>query len=192
MNIIKNQTRRISKYTRSLLSYSKRIPFNPKNVKLNEILDECIFLLGHRFRAHNISIIKNYQDDLPKLNLDFGQMEQVFVNLLNNAVDAIKHSGEIIINVSIVIENSSLINYSTIEGLDISISDSGHGIKSDVIDQIFEPFYSSKIPTMGSGLGLSITKAIIQRHGGKIEVTSSPGAGATFKIFLPFNFKEDM
>ncbi|MBU2506584.1 MAG: sensor histidine kinase [Bacteroidetes bacterium] len=192
LSVIKNQTRRISKYTRSLLSYSKRIPFHPELVKVNEIIDECVYLLMHRFRAHNISIIKNYQDDLPELRLDLGQIEQVFVNLLNNAVDAIKYSGEIIINVSIAVKNSSLINYTTIEGLNISISDNGHGIKSDVIDQIFEPFYSSKIPTKGSGLGLSITKAIIQRHGGKIEVTSSSSKGTTFRIFLPYNFKQDI
>lgn len=192
LNVIKNQTRRISKYTRSLLSYSKRIPFQPKPIRLNDILDECIYLLGHRFRAHNISIKKNYPDNLPEILLDLGQMEQVFVNLLNNAVDAINNSGEIKIDASIVAKKSSLTNYNTKDGLNISISDNGPGINSDIIDQIFEPFYSSKISTQGTGLGLSITKAIIQRHGGKIEVSSIPGEITTFKIFLPFNYKEDM
>ncbi len=189
LNIIKNQTRRISKYTRSLLSYSKRIPFQPMPVRLNEILDECLYLLGHRFRAHNISIKKKYPDDLPELLLDLSQMEQVFVNLLNNAVDAIKYSGEIKIDVSVATKNSSLIKYETIIGLNISISDNGLGINSDVIDQIFEPFYSSKISAKGTGLGLSITKAIILRHGGKIEVISTPVKVRFLKSFFRLTIK---
>jgi two-component system NtrC family sensor kinase len=191
MNVIKNQTRRISKYTRSLLTYSKRIPFRPVPARLNEIIDECLYLLGHRFRAHHISIKKNYSHDLPEIMLDSGQMEQVFVNLLNNAVDAIKNSGEIKINIGMA-EKTSTVNYQdSDDGVIVSISDNGPGISSDIIDQIFDAFYSSKISTKGTGLGLSITKAIIQRHGGKIEVSSIKGEGTTFTIFLPFNYKED-
>jgi signal transduction histidine kinase len=123
--------------------------------------------------------------------LDSGQMEQVFVNLLNNAVDAIKNSGEIKINIGMA-EKTSTVNYQdSDDGVIVSISDNGPGISSDIIDQIFDAFYSSKISTKGTGLGLSITKAIIQRHGGKIEVSSIKGEGTTFTIFLPFNYKED-
>ena len=123
--------------------------------------------------------------------LDSGQMEQVFVNLLNNAVDAIKSSGAILIEVKKAGDNLSLENEILEEGIIISIEDNGPGIDSDLIGQIFDPFFSSKISAKGTGLGLSITKAIIQRHGGKIEVSSIKGKGTTFNIFLPLIYKED-
>ena len=191
LEIIKNQTRRISKYTRSLLNYSKRIPFKPELIRLNKILDECIYLLGHRFRAHNISVIKNYPKDLPELILDWSQIEQVFVNILNNAVDAIEDSGEIRINISTIPSDYYLKNYKALDGLNIEISDNGEGINSDDLPHIFEPFYSSKISSKGTGLGLSITKAIIHRHGGKIDVKSELGRGTEFNIFLPSTKQKD-
>ena len=191
LEIIKNQTRRISKYTRSLLNYSKRIPFKPELIRLNKILDECIYLLGHRFRAHNISVIKNYPKYLPELILDWSQIEQVFVNILNNAVDAIEDSGEIRINISTIPSDYYLKNYKALDGLNIEISDNGEGINSDDLPHIFEPFYSSKISSKGTGLGLSITKAIIHRHGGKIDVKSELGRGTEFNIFLPSTKQKD-
>jgi len=88
--MIRKQTRRISKYTRSLLEYSRRAPFRPESSKISEILDECLYLLGHRFRAMNIEIEKTYQNDLHDIIIDKLQIEQVFINLLNNAIDSIE------------------------------------------------------------------------------------------------------
>ena len=189
LHIIKQQTKRISKYTRTLLSYSKRIHFNPKPTSLPELLDECVYLLGHRFNAKKVTVKKNYPANLPKVLLDRGQMEQVFVNLLNNAVDAFNGPGEIMIDAKIIHKGSTFEENQTIEGIKIDITDNGEGIKEADMNQIFEPFFSTKLPTEGTGLGLYISKSIIQRHHGKIEVTSTVNKGTTFKIFLLLNFK---
>jgi signal transduction histidine kinase len=191
IHLIKNQTKRIHEYTRSLLGYSKRLPFNPQPINLNKILDECVNLLGHRFRAQNISVVKNYTDDLPKLIGDRGQIEQVFVNLLNNAVDAINGSGIIEIETRLSYGESNLEGDITLKGVIISITDNGRGMKPDERTQIFEPFFSTKLPTEGTGLGLYISKSIIQRHHGKIEVISEFGKGTTFSIILPINIEWD-
>jgi signal transduction histidine kinase len=189
LHIIKQQTKRISKYTRTLLDYSKRVHFNPKPTSLSELLDECVYMLGHRFNAKKVTVKNNYPATLPKVLLDRGQMEQVFINLLNNAVDALNSPGVIKINAKIIRKGSTFEDNKTIEGIMIDITDNGEGIKEADINQIFEPFFSTKLPTEGTGLGLYITKSIIQRHHGKIEVTSTVDKGTTFKIFLLLNFK---
>ncbi len=191
MDIIKNQTRRIHDYTRSLLGYSKRVPFNPLPIQLNELLEECIYLLGHRFRAKQISISKNFIDNLPQLIVDKGQIEQVFINLLNNSIDAIEGAGVIKIETGLAHKEAKLEGNIIPEGILISITDNGKGIKQADMTQIFEPFFSTKLPTEGTGLGLYISKSIIQRHHGKIEVTSKEGEGTTFTIFLPLNIHWD-
>jgi two-component system NtrC family sensor kinase len=189
LGIIKNQTRRIHDYTRSLLGYSKRMPFNPQPIKIHKIIEECVYLLGHRFRAKQISVsIKNI-DNLPQLIVDQGQLEQVFINLLNNAVDAIEGPGEIKIETSLAYQKAKLEGNLMPEGIKILITDNGRGIKSADMTQIFEPFFSTKLPTEGTGLGLYISKSIIQRHHGKIEVRSKIREGATFNIFLPLNIQ---
>jgi two-component system NtrC family sensor kinase len=191
LGIIKKQTRRIHDYTRSLLGYSKRVPFNPQPIKINKIIEECVYLLGHRFRAKQILVsIKNI-DNLPQLIVDQGQIEQVFINLLNNAVDAIEGPGEIKIETSLAHLDAKLEGNIIPEGIKISITDNGKGIKSAEMTQIFEPFFSTKLPTEGTGLGLYISKSIMQRHHGKIEVTSKMGKGTAFNIFLPLNIKWD-
>jgi len=179
LQIIKEQTQRISKYTHRLLKYSHNMPFNPRPGNLKTLMDECLYLLGHRFRAYNIKIHKYYAQNLPLPTVDQSQMEQVFINLLNNAVDAIHANGEITISMESARRDNGQ------SGIEIRIADNGEGISEEVLPQIFNPFFTTKKPSKGTGLGLSISRAILQRHGGKITVTSKPGKGATFTIFLP-------
>lgn len=187
LEIIKNQTKRINNYTRSLLNYSHRIPFNPKPEELTTLIDECIFLLNPLFHSKRIRIIKNYQRDIPKIEIDKGQVEQVFINILNNAADAISNSGEIRIEVRIEKRNISVVNREEIKYAAVSVTDNGSGIKPEDINNIFETFYTTKPQGKGTGLGLPISKAIILRHKGKIEVSSEPGRYTTFRVFLPVN-----
>jgi signal transduction histidine kinase len=186
LKIIRKQTRRISDYTRSILSYSQSIPFLPEPINIEELMNECTYLLDHRFQANNIKVIKNIESNLSKVVLDKRQMEQVFINLLNNAVDSIKNSGEIKISLNKEIVESELENEKN-ERIAISIEDNGIGIKDDYIDKIFNPFFSTKSKAQGTGLGLAITKAIVVRHKGKINVTSNEGKGTKFQIYLPIN-----
>jgi signal transduction histidine kinase len=189
IQMIKEQTRRISKYTKSLLNYSKRVHFNPKPIDVNQLLDDCLYLLGHRFRVLQVDIVKNYNNYLPKVLLDRGQIEQVFINLLNNACDAINNQGKIEIVTHSIIQKNRILEDRVIENIEISITDDGKGIPASSKDKIFDPFFSTKSPSEGTGLGLYISKSIINRHHGKITSSSVAGKGATFKILLPLNFK---
>lgn len=178
LRIIKKQTERISNYTRSLLSYSQRMAFYPEPIDIKSVIEECIYLLGHRFRSKRIRIVKSFEDGIPKVAADSRQMEQVFINLLNNAIDAVESHGEIAIKLG-----SERINgaFNAI----ISIEDNGAGISEENLPKIFTAFFTTKQNANGTGLGLSIVKAIIVRHNGKITVRSKPGKGTLFNIMLP-------
>ncbi len=179
LRIIKEQAQRISKYTLRLLNYSQNMPFNPKPGDLKKIMEECLYLLGPRFRAHKIVIRKNYAPNLSFPIVDKSQIEQVFINLLNNAIDAIHINGQITINIHPYQKESGQ------EGIQISIMDNGEGIPKESMPNIFKAFFTTKQPNKGTGLGLPISRAIVQRHGGKISVASEPGIDTTFTIFLP-------
>jgi signal transduction histidine kinase len=179
LEIIKQQTKRISNYTHRLLNYSRIMPFLPKPLDLTPLFDECLYLVGHRLRAYNITIEKIYSNDLQKPVADRSQIEQVFINLLNNAIDAIGRNGKITVAIKQISE----------EKVEIKVADNGEGISEESLSQIFNPFFTTKQPSRGTGLGLSISKAIIQRHQGKISVTSKVGAGSTFSILLPLSDK---
>jgi signal transduction histidine kinase len=190
LEVIRNQTKRINNYTKSLLNYSHRIPFNPKQEKLPTLIDECLFLLNPLFHSKRIRITKMYEHNLPAIEVDRGQIEQVLINLLNNAADAISNNGEIKIEVGTEDRNISSVNRDEIKYATIAITDNGSGIKAEDINNIFEAFFTTKQEGKGTGLGLPISKAIILRHKGKIEVVSEPDKFTTFKIYLPVNNKE--
>ena len=95
LNIIRNQTRRISDYTRTLLTYSRLMPFKPEAIRIEDLIDECIYLIGHRLKSKKIRLSKSYDASLPLILADKRQMEQVMMNILNNAVDALQDHGEI-------------------------------------------------------------------------------------------------
>ncbi len=186
LNIIRNQTRRISDYTRSLLTYSRLMPFRPEAIRVEDLVDECVFLIGHRLKSKSIQLIKSYYPSLPLLFADKRQMEQVFMNILNNAVDALPYGGEITIKTDRTHSESSLEAHH-LSGIFISIEDNGIGIKKENIGKIFNPFFSTKFDTQGTGLGLSISRTIIQRCRGRLDVESEEGKYTRFTITLPYS-----
>ena len=131
------------------------------------------------FSANNQNIIYLIADS--KHTMRHRLIKQVFINLLNNAHDAIQENGDIYIRTQLF-EN---------DRIKISVIDTGHGILKNNLSKIFEPFYSTKGPDKGTGLGLSISYGIIKSHGGDIRVDSEPGKGATFTITLPLQGGED-
>jgi signal transduction histidine kinase len=192
LEIIKKQTKRISDYTKSLLNFSKRISFNPEKVVVKDLVNESIYLLQPRFREKKIELIKNISSDVISILGDRRQLEQVLINILNNAIDSLTANGKIIISLEeINILKNRIRKDELTESVIISIKDNGSGIEKEKIEKIFDPFYSTKEKN-GTGLGLSITKSIIQRHKGKIEVTSEIGKGTTFNIILPKNLNKSL
>ncbi len=178
LELIKKQTKRISDYTSSLLSYSGRIAFNPEPLDLRDLINECIFLLAHRYKPKYIHIHKEYEPGLPKIFGDVQQLEQVFINLLNNSIDSITANGNIIIR---IIRKTAEFGESVI----ITIEDTGTGISDETLQKIFIPFFTTKAIHQGTGLGLSIVKAIISRHRGDITISSLQNIGTTVTLTIP-------
>ncbi len=190
LEIIKKQTKRVGDYIKSLLSFSKRIAFNPENLVANDLIDESIYLLQPRFREKNIKLIKEYPQKSITVFGDKRQLEQVLINLFNNAIDSINSDGKIVVKISEQeLVQSKLHKDKLSKFVLISITDNGSGIKPEFMDKIFEPFFTSKEKS-GTGLGLSIAKGIISRHRGKIEVESKVNEGTTFTLIIPKNFEE--
>lgn len=187
LNIIRNQTRRIAEYTRTLLTYSRLMPFRPEAIRIRDLIEECIYLIGHRLKANKIQIDKNFDQSVPLLFSDKRQMEQVVINILNNAIDALPAGGKIKIKTG---KNDILLHLpgsKKISGIYISIEDNGSGIKKENISKIFNPFFSTKLDAQGTGLGLSISRTIIQRLRGKLDVESEEGKFTRFTITLPYS-----
>jgi len=127
---------------------------------------------------HNIEIVKQYQADLPTIFADPAQIQQVFINIIMNAAEAMDGKGVL----TIATKSGDRDNY-----VEISFSDTGRGIPADELSRVFEPFFTTKGVGRGTGLGLSISYGIIQKHGGTIKVSSRLGQGSTFLIILPKN-----
>jgi two-component system, NtrC family, sensor kinase len=162
--------------THRLLGFARRMEPLTERVNINTVLDESIDFLENEARYRNIDIQTNYAPDLPLTTTDQSQMQQVFLNIINNAIDAIGKDGEITINTRMSKTSSEIC---------IEIHDNGPGMPKDVLQKIFDPFFTTKEVGKGTGLGLSISYSIIEKLGGRILVASEEGQGTTFTIYLP-------
>ncbi len=167
---------RAKKVTHRLLGFARRMEPMQENVDINKVLDETIDFLRNEAHYRNITIRTNYFSELPKTTSDSAQLQQVFLNILNNAIDAIAKDGEI----------SVCTNYRAKEKeIAIGITDNGPGIPNELLGRVFDPFFTTKEVGKGTGLGLSISYSIVQKLGGRMMVASQEGKGTTFTIFLP-------
>ena len=171
---IKRELSRIVEIVGSLLSFS-RIQQNPlKKLSICSILDEIILLLGHKLRDKNIILKKNYKDDSIFVQGYENRLKQLFMNLIVNAIEAVLSGGKINIDIE------AFDDY-----VEISISDNGYGIAENVNNDIFKPFFSTKMTKMNTGLGLSICQHIAETHKGIITFESRPGNWTKFSVKLP-------
>jgi len=161
--------------THRLLWFARRMEPLSERLNINTVLDETIDFLENEARYRNIDIQTNYAPGLPLTTTDQSQLQQVFLNILNNGIDAIGKDGEIIINTRITKNNE----------ISVVIHDNGPGMPKDVLQKIFDPFFTTKEVGKGTGLGLSISYSIIEKLGGRIMVASEEGQGTTFTIYLP-------
>ncbi|UZR93994.1 ATP-binding protein [Chondrinema litorale] len=168
---------RTAAIVKGLRNFSRLDEDNLKMANINDCIDSTLVILSGQFRD-NIDVVKDFDADIPMINCYPGQLNQVFLNLLNNSRQAIKKEGEIKITTR---------NFD--ETIQISIKDTGIGIPSDLLNKIFEPFYTTKEVGEGTGLGLSISYGIIEKHKGKIEVNSTEGVGTEFIIEISKNIE---
>lgn len=167
--------------TQKLLNFVRKteprlVPYN-----LNQLLEDVVGGLKEReFEVSDIKLVRDYDPTLPDIMLDPDQMRQVFLNIINNAGDAIGSSGVI-----------TLATRCDGEDIRVSITDTGKGMTSDQMQRIFDPFFTTKEVGKGTGLGLSISLSIVQSMRGRIDVQSMPGAGSCFTVVLPLERAEE-
>jgi two-component system NtrC family sensor kinase len=172
LQVIINQVNKISRITGNILKYSKKLPKQFHTLDLQQVLEESLNVLEPRLAIKRINLHKEFKDDDCQISGDAQQLEQVFTNLINNALDAMSQGGVLTLTLNRTEQNQ----------IQIKISDTGAGIPSDLLDQIFTPFYTTKAPDKGTGLGLYIVKNICKNHNADIQCTSTPGQGTTFTI----------
>ena len=162
---IKGAAGRISELVASIKTYShmdRSSEHKPTDVRLG--VDNTLKMLSHKVKAKEIQVLREYQDDLPLIPANAGELNQVWTNLLDNAIDAVDHGGELILRARL---NDLWV--------DVEIVDDGPGIPEEILSHIFEPFFTTKDVGVGTGLGLGIAMRIVQTHQGHIEVKSKPG-----------------
>jgi len=169
------QAQRTHHIVQNLLSFARQHKPERAPVQLNQILDETLILREYDVKLHSIQIHREFDPDLPLTGGDFNQLQQVFLNILNNAVDAIQEKGE---KGEIWIRTENIGNR-----LRVEFTDSGPGVENP--HRVFDPFYTTKAVGKGTGLGLSICYGIVKEHGGEIQARNSPPRGATFSILMP-------
>ena len=176
---INTQGKRCKEITHKLLSFARKTDSTINDVAVNDAIREMVSLTAQMARYNNVIIETKLEDNLPFVRISPSELQQVMLNLINNAIDAMEKTGG-----TLTIETrKSRIEQNHIA---ISIEDTGPGIPKENLDRIFNPFFTTKAVGKGTGLGLSICYGLVQKMGGKIEVSSQVGVGTQFRIFIPF------
>jgi two-component system NtrC family sensor kinase len=175
LDIIAGQIERITNIVRSMLASTRRPQPQIERVDLNALITRILDATQPTLVARNVELMTNMSEDLPPVAADPDQLQQVFINLINNSLDAMPEGGQLQVRTAR-------------DGLDdlIELTDSGEGIKDEQLDLIFEPMFTTK-PGGGTGLGLTVVKQIINEHNGSVDVESEPGRRTTFRIRLPID-----
>jgi len=176
VNKIEYHINRAKTVTHRLLGFARRMEPVTEKVNISKVLDDTIEFLGNEARYRNIEVHTDYASDVPMTTSDSSQLQQVFLNILNNAIDAIGKDGEISIKTKFIPDNHEIA---------IEISDNGPGIPKEMMNKVFDPFFTTKEVGKGTGLGLSISYSIIEKLKGRMLVASEEGQGTTFTIYLP-------
>jgi two-component system NtrC family sensor kinase len=176
-DLIIQASERASQAVRDLLDFARREHYELRPTELNETIQRTLSILEHELRSNSISLTYEPEPDLPLVNASPDHLQGVWLNLIINAVDAIAPGpGEIRISTRRAADRAQ-----------VTIIDNGQGIAPEHLTHVFEPFYTTKGPGQGTGLGLSVCQQIVTRHGGQITVSSQLGEGTTFIVLLPFS-----
>ncbi|MDP3480734.1 MAG: ATP-binding protein [Desulfoprunum sp.] len=161
--------------TKRLLGFARHMEVTIESISLEKVLDEVLGFLQKEAEYRNIAVNLDIAADIPEFQSDRGKLQQIFLNIVNNAFGAMDVGGKLDIAV----------RQDDTQHIITRITDNGCGMSEEDLGKIYEPFYSTKTKTGGTGLGLSITYGLVQELGGKIHVTSKKGAGTTFTVSLP-------
>lgn len=179
LSTIVRETKRCREIVKGLLDFSRQLPPRKTVVNFNDIVNRALDIVDHQLEVNHIRVERSLADELPPLRVDPNQLEQVLLNLLVNAADAIgPEGGEIRISTDLKEVNEH-------PKVQVRISDSGCGIPPGDLDKVFDPFFTTKGEKKGTGLGLAVVWGIIDEHGGTISIESKTAEGTTFTILLP-------
>jgi len=182
---IKHETKRCIDIVQNLLSFSRlekegEEAYQKENCAV--VLDRVLKLLSYRFKKKNVVLSQKIDDDVPAVWMKVNNIQQVFLNVVNNALDALEESTKREIRIEVHRKG---------EFVQVIVADSGCGIKQENIKRIFDPFFTTKPVGKGTGLGLSVSQSIIKEHGGDIICESKVGKGTVIKIFLPIERRKE-
>ncbi len=176
LELIAAESRRCGDLIKNLLTLSRTAPMNVQSTDVHAVIDRCLLLVRHQLELGGVEVQLHYAKDLPRVPCDPAQIEQVFLALIMNARDAMPRGGNLWIETRVSNDESEI---------EIQVRDDGAGIDPEVLPHIFEPFLTTKESGHGVGLGLAISRGIVERHNGRIVVQSELGRGTTFTVTLP-------
>jgi len=190
LGLVREAARRAGTLTNQLLAFSRRQVLRPRLIDLNQVVTGVEGML-RRLIGEDVSLVTILAEDLPATRADPNQLEQVLMNLVVNARDAMPGGGTLCIRTRVsqgargpaAVEEGGASPGDT--GVVLEVSDTGEGIPEDIQDRIFEPFFTTKEDGRGTGLGLSMVYGIVMQSGGRVEVDSAPGAGTSVRLHLP-------
>ncbi|MHB0970833.1 MAG: sensor histidine kinase [Thermoanaerobaculia bacterium] len=177
--LIETESKRCGDIVKNLLTFARQAPMNIQWVDLNAIFKQCVKLIDHKLDLGGIALRLELEEGLPPVHGDIAQLEQLLLALIINAIDAMPQGG-----------NLHLATSSDEKEIRAVIEDDGMGIPAELLPRLFEPFVTTKEHGKGVGLGLAISRSIVERHRGRIDVASEANRGTTFTIILPRDLEE--
>ncbi|HKV73806.1 MAG TPA: ATP-binding protein [Gemmatimonadales bacterium] len=177
LDIIDKEVQRCTNIVDGLLDFSRPKESTKRPVDLTMLVEETLFLLKHHQRFKRLTLVRELSQELPRVRANAEQLIQAFMAIMLNSLDAMENGGSLTVR--------SKVNPGRGDEVVVEIEDTGVGIPRSDLPKIFEPFYTTKPPGRGTGLGLSVVYGIVEGHHGRIEVDSIPGKGTTFVVYLP-------
>jgi PAS domain S-box-containing protein len=179
---IEKELERTTRIIRNLLDFARQSEPNIRPVNINKVLEAALLLVEHQINLENIKLVRKSEARLPLVLADFDKIQQVFVNIIMNAIQAMPDGGNLTISTSVA--KGVRIGESLKDTVRIDIKDTGVGISKENMSKLFTPFFTTKEKGKGVGLGLPVVHGIIEQHKGKIKVASESNVGTTFTIYL--------
>ena len=177
LDLIASESKRCGDLVKNLLTFSRRAPIHMESTDLNSVIMRALKLIQHRTDLQGVQVQVSTDPMLPPVYCDGSQVEQVVLALIMNAIDAMPHGGNLWVSSRLVEPGEA----------ELIVRDDGMGIPPELVPKIFEPFTTTKEVGKGVGLGCAISKGIVERHGGRIELQSDLGVGTTFRVYLPLD-----
>ena len=178
LEIIAQEVDRMATLVNNLLQFSRRSHRQVSTVDPSQEIATSVEFVQYHLRSHNIEVVCEFADDLPTIEADRQQLLQLFLNLLNNASDAMSQGGKLTVR-------TGLTRLEGAEAVAVEFADTGEGIAAENLGKIWEPFFTTKAEGKGTGLGLAICRRIVEEHGGTIGIKNNNGNGTIVRMVFP-------